>query len=392
MKYFLKHSVTAGVGLMLLSGCAAVVQDVNKMMLQIEDNYLNDNSGKINHYKKLGNTFYAKGYYQNAVEMYEKANSFSKENKIYTDAYLEKLRLQGKEKGEQHYKDAIKVIKQDKMLAYSSLKLMMRNYPSDEGKSLYKKTKKDPEVEPFFSQIERDLQESLERFNGTTLSARSVHKSLNQVLKYDNTNDLIPKAQKLIKNQYSKLVESGVDLYFNKQYLMAKREFNLLATIYPEDEIITSYLKLISDKERFDNAIQLFEKEKYDEAESEFKYLLTVYKENRTILNYLEALKNKEQLKKQKYTPKKIVKEELVPQKKKPVTPKKEIAKKSKVEKKLFDTDAILKKAIDTYSAQNLDEAKKLFEEILKHEPSHKIAKAYIKKIEQQLNTLKSLQ
>lgn len=376
---------TSGIILILLNGCSSTkLQD-------LQDEYLNNNMEKIKHYRELGNKFYDKGYYQDAVEAYKQVN-FYEEEEIYSEEYLQKLIATGEKKGADYYAQALSLMKTDKNAAFNPLNKMMHNYPPKEGIELFNIFQNDPKITAFIADKEKMLLSSIKRFNGSAQSALNLKNAMETLIKYNDQSEHIAKASKILQTQYAKLLKNAEELYANQKYIQAKENFKMLFSVYPEDEIAKVYLKLIEDKEKFDYAVELYKSRKFDQAKREFEKLSSIYKDNKTIQTYLNILENK--TKKQKYTQDTHAKTDMQEIEAPQETLTKENIKdevQNIQSEKLFDIDGVLKLAIEYYSKRNLTKAKELFEEILTYESTNKIALTYVKKINQQLNTLRSL-
>jgi len=119
------------------------------------------------------------------------------------------------------------------------------------------------------------------------------------------------------------------------------------------------------------DTIKIYEKAEYEKARLYFLSLHQVYMNNRTITKYLNLISSKKIIKR----PLNVKKNEDLPK-----------------EVNEIDISKDLKEAIAFYDNKDLINARKKFKKILSIEPNHKVALVYIKKIDQQLKTLKKLQ
>jgi len=183
-----------------------------------------------------------------------------------------------------------------------------------------------------------------------------------KILKKDeDVKKFLLEKQKQVKNaikNYNKSVKSVVEL---------KRSVDELSKYDYFSEVAIEARNIIKNDLSYliNTTVKIYKKEEYKVARQQFLSLHQVYINNRTITKYLNLISLKKLEKTKNY------KED------------------AKVE---INIPKDLKQAITYYNNKDLVNARKKFEKILSIEPNHKVALVYIKKINQQLKTLKKLQ
>ncbi len=175
------------------------------------------------------------------------------------------------------------------------------------------------------------------------------------------------KKEKQLKNaikNYNKSVKSIVKL---KKALNKLSKYDYFSkTAIKARNIIKNDLSYL-----INNTVKIYEKSEYKKARLHFLSLHKVYMNNRRISKYLNLINSK-----------KFTKKSLNTKNNKDLP--KEVDK--------IDIPKTLKEAITYYDNKDLINARKKFKKILSIEANHKVALVYIKKINQQLETLKKLQ
>lgn len=344
-----KEFLTLIFAILFLSGCNTY-QNVDalssKKKFKIYQSVLNE----INYYKSYGKSSYHKGNYKDAKEAYEKVN-FYEDKQVYSQRFLKKLDGLAKSKGKYYYKKALSLIEKDKIKAMYLLNKMMRNYPTKEGFELFQALKDEEQIKTFINKKENNLQKLLKEYDGTIKSMGLLNKEFEKLSSYDKDNKTVLRVGKFIQEQYIDLLSSSIALYEKRKYIQAKINFNLLQSIYYKDRTTIKYLNLISLKQDLLQAYSLIDKNKYEQVIKIANNILKKYPYNSQAKNIIKTCNN--------------ARKKQIPE--------------------------FVRMGVECYTNQDFKSAKKIFEKILVSKPSHKVALAYIKKIDQQLKTIKNL-
>lgn len=306
---------------------------------------------EIKKYKKEGDIYLKKKYYHKAILSYEKVNFFEKKE-VYSKKYLDGLKDRAKFNANYFLKKAKVQVKKNKLKALYYINVTMRNDPFlSEAIKLKETLLKDKKVKAIISKEEKEVQKLLKKSNINVYHTLALNKAVAKLLKHDEDNTFALQAKNKIKNSYEDLLKNSIKLYNKKQYDKAKKEFKLLSSIYPNDNKIYNYLYNIKQKELIEDAKEYLTKKDYLKAQEIAKKVLKSDKYNKEAKEILEA----------------------------------------SILAKCDITGKLANKGIRLYINQNFDKAKKIFEKIIACEPNNQRAYAYLKKINQQLNTIKKL-
>lgn len=306
---------------------------------------------EIKNYKKEGDIYLKKKYYYKAILSYEKVNFYEKKD-VYSKKYINNLKKRAKFNANYFFKKAKVQLKRNKLKSLYYINVTMRNNPFlKEAIELKKALLKDEKVKEFISKEEKEVQKLLEKNKINIYHILALDNAIKKLHKYDENNPFATQAKSIINNCYDELLKNTINLYNKKQYNKAKKEFRILNSIYQEDNKIYYYLQNIKQKELIEKAKEYLAKKEYLKAQEIARTVLKSNKNNKEAKEILE----------------------------------------SSILAKCDITGKLASKGIRLYINQNFDKAKKIFEKIIACEPDNKRAYAYLKKINEQLNTIKKL-
>ncbi len=333
----------------LFTACSLV--SVNSLSAEKKFEIYHSVVNEIESYKKEGDIYLKNKYYHKAILAYEKVN-FYEAKEVYSKEYINNLKNRASYNAKYFLKKAHENAKKNKIKSLYYINLTMRNNPTlKEAIELKETLLEDAKIKSFINKKEQKVQNLLNKNKMMVYHTRSLNNSVKKLIKYDDFNPIAIKAKSIIKNSYERLVKNSISLYNKKNYSQAKKEFNLLSFIYQEDKTINNYLHYIKQKELIEEAKSHLANKNYNKASKVAKEVLKINQNNQ------EA---------------------------------KEIISASKVAK-CDMTGTLEAKGINLYIKQNFDEAKITFEKIIACHPENRRAHAYLKKINQQLNTIKKL-
>ncbi|RXJ91686.1 hypothetical protein CRV01_00920 [Arcobacter sp. CECT 8983] len=319
----------------------------DKKKLEIYNKVINE----IKNYKKEGDIYLKKKYYHKAILAYEKVN-FYEAKEVYSKKYINSLKNRAKFNANYFFKKAKAYEKKNKLKSLYYINITMRNDPFlPEAIALKEILLKDKKVKRFINKKEKEVQKLLQKNKINVYHTLALNNAVKKLHKYDENNPFVLQAKNEIKNSYENLIKNSIKLYNKKQYNEAKKEFSVLNSIYQDDDKIDSYLYSIKQKELIEEAKDYLAKKDYTKAQEMAKNILKSDKNNKEAKEILKA----------------------------------------SILAKCDITGKLESKGIKLYLNQNFDDAKKIFEKIIGCEPDNQIAYAYLKKINQQLNTIKKL-
>lgn len=308
-------------------------------------------------YRKKGDEAYKNGYYHDAINAYELVNFYEGSNVIANDK-IEKMKLQAKVRAKIHYKNAQQYLKADNkekaLIEFNSV--MMNNPNYKETKQLYSQLKEERALKIYINALENALEAQLLNNKGSFTELKSIQNSLTNLAKYDYKNSTAKKARALLRREKSPLLSQTLAVYKKGKLKEAKKNFTQFLSIYPHDETATHYINAITFKQNKKHTLSLANK----------------------------ALKSKEYLQAIEYAqhilslePRNIEAKQII-----------KIAKKRAIEA----ANSYVRDGKRYYNNKNLDQAKECFEKALEIDKSNNTALIYHKKIQRQLQTIKSLQ
>jgi tetratricopeptide (TPR) repeat protein len=302
-----------------------------------------------------GDTLYASGYYQAAAEAYELVNFYEDRAVIPTDR-IRKIRIRANANGKHYYKRALKYLKKDKKRALHEFNKMMRNDPEyKDGKARFEMLKNDPRIRTFLAKMENDLQKALEKNKGAAKDLKRINTALARLVKYDDSNNVAMKAKGIIKAQRRALLNEAVRLYHKGALGKASAKFRLVQSIYKKDRTAEKYLDKIRLKNRLADILN-----RANKALAEAAYAQAI-----------EAAEAALDIDANSKEAKRIL-----------------TAARKGYEKQIPD---LINQGITYYGKQDFEKALKAFQAVLIMDPDDNTSLTYIRKIERQLETIKSL-
>lgn len=343
--------VVAAFVALLFTGCS-LNQNINSLSAQKKFEIYHSVKDEIENYKTEASTYYNNKYFYKAIQAYEKVNFYEGKD-VYSQEFINKVKRRANANGIHFYKKAVRFSKKNRIKALYYVNLMMRNTPHfEKGLELKETLLEDKKVSTFISKKENSIEKLISANNLDIKTIVSLKKAMKSLSYYDNDNAVLLKAENKIANEHPRLVKKAINLYNQEKFIEAKKEFNLLSSIYPKSKTINTYLYNIKQKERLQEAKEYLAKKEYNKALQSAKSVLKINKYNK------EA--------------KEIIDTSIVA--------------------KCHLTNNLEKEGIDYYINQRFDDAKKAFEKIISCKPDDRKAIAYLKKIKQQLNTINKLQ
>jgi len=306
--------------------------------------------------KQRGDADYCYGYYYDAIKAYELVNFYEDSNTIPLEK-INEMKIAAQQRAAYHYKNAKKYLKTNKKRALSELNMVLMNNPNyKNSKNLYNTIANQRDIQIFLNKMENSLETQLVNMHdGNFEELKAVRKKLQKLEKYDYKNRAIEKARKILKKQEKILTKTALQLYKENKLSQAKKEFSKILSIYPHNEKAKIYLQMIlfkqNKKRNLDMAHLALKQKNYKKA--------TYYAEN--------ILKIDPQSKEAK---------EIIIQAEK------------EAQKTLY---FYREKGKQLYNNKNLDGAKSYFEKALKIDKNDNTSLIYYKKIQRQLQTIKSL-
>jgi len=339
--------------LVLFTGCVAT----NPEAMKVDDKRLIYQSvqEEIDDYKVQGDILTTEGYYADAAKVYEMVNYYEG----HTFISLEKIRwihAQAKQAAKRHYDRGVKYEKEKKKLALMEFNKAVCNDPTYKDSAVrYKTLKHDPEIKPFLTKKEENLNKALEGDLSKRETLTKIHTAMNELRLYDKTNLIVAKAKEVLKKQRTVLVDEAIGQYNKGSFQSATNDFKFIQSVYPKDPIAQKYLSRIYAKKEIHSVLQkakdALKKDDYSSAIAFSEKALEVDPHNTEAL----ALSN---------------------------TAKKEYEK---------QIPELITKGKELYNQQDFTNAKKVFQSILLWNADDNTSLAYIKKIDEQLKTIESL-
>ena len=310
----------------------------------------------INKYNKDGDEAYENGYNYDAVKDYELVN-FYEGHDFISKKKINNIKKIAKSKSKSYYKKALIYSKTDKKRAIIEFNSVMKNNPE------YKNTQQqlailnsDRDIIIYVNSLESSLHTKVLNCGGTIAELKDINSKLHELLKYDYKNSVAMKAKDMLKGYSEVLVKSAIDLYDSGSISKAEKRFKYILTIYKKDVVSLEYLEKIKVKKSIQKNLK-------------------IAKLNLSKKEYIESIK---------YARNVLV---IDPKNKKA----KSIIKKAKIEARKKVT-ILVNRGKKQYNNKELDESKKSFKKALKIDPYCNAALIYSKKIDRQLETIKSLQ
>ncbi len=311
---------------------------------------------EINLHKKKGDEDYKSGYFYDAIKSYKLVNFYEGYYAI-PKSTLAYLQSKSKIRAKTHYIKAQKYISTNNKKALMELNTVLMNDPEYKNtKKLYDEIRDYRDIKIYIDMLENQLTEKSINYNGQYKELKSIQNSINTLAKYDYKNSALQKAKNILKEVKGILMKDAIKLYEAKKYEASKKQFLFILTLYENDKKALSYMERINFKESKKHNLYLAKK-----FLDEDKYLLCI-----------------------KYAKKVLQLEHTNPEAI-------EIVKKAKINAQKA-VERFVKEGKRYYNTKNLDKAKVSFEKALAIDKTDNTSLIYHKRIERQLQTIKSLQ
>jgi len=326
--------------------------------LNIDDKKLIYKSIKheIQRHKNEGNNDYKHEYYFDAINSYELVNFYEG----YSAISLKKIsyiKQRAKQRSIKHYQIAKKYLTTNKKMALRELNIVMMNNPKyKDTTALYNAIKSDRDIKIFINSLENLLETKLVNNNGSYKELKSIQYNLKKLAKYDYKNRSVTRARKLLNEKETELIKQAILAYKQEKLNTAKQKFLDILSIYPDNVSAQKYMRMINFKQSKKQNLYLAHK-----ALKNNKYLKAIAYSRKVL--QLEA--NNTQAKNLIVTANKKAKEEV---------------------------NRLVYEGKRYYNNKNLDKAQHCFEQALKIDHTNNSSLIYSKKIQRQLQTIKSLQ
>jgi hypothetical protein len=311
---------------------------------------------EINLYNKKGDEDYKYGYYYDAIKAYELVNFYEGSNAIALKK-LNHIKTLAKKRASFHYIKAQHYLPSKKKKALIELNSVMMNNPHyKDTKLLYKTIKNTRDIKIYLNTLQNSLETQLLNNEGSFKELKSIQKGLNNLEKYDYKNSAIKKARQLLKERKAILLKNSILTYQQKRLKKAKKNFYEILSLYPHDITAEQYIRKIDFRQNKTYnlylAKQSLKQNHYLQAQSYAKKVLQLEKENKEALQIIADAQKKSKEAVNRY----------------------------------------VKEGKKAYNNKNLDTAKQYFEKALDINKTNNTALIYHKRIQRQLQTIKSLQ
>jgi hypothetical protein len=311
---------------------------------------------EIRLYHQKGDEDYKNGYYHDAAEAYELVNFYEGYPAISRQK-IANIKAIAKQRAYLHYKKAQKYLRRDKKRATIELNSVIMNDPNyKDAQELYDELINDRAMHIHINALENSLETKLINNQGSYQELKAIQKSLNNLAKYDYKNTSLQKARDLLRSQKNILLKDAISIYKKGNLKKAKQLFVRILSLYPDDTTATNYMERIAFKQSKKHNLAMAKK---------------ALKEN----NYLESISHA----------KKVLRLEAQNKEAREIIATANRRAKTAVKKFVNDGKRY-------YNNKNLDQAKQCFEEALKIDKTNNTSLIYHKKIQRQLQTIKSLQ
>ncbi len=304
---------------------------------------------EIKEYEREGDLLFSEGYFNDAIKSYEMVN-FYEGKSVISKERIKRLKNEAARNAKKHYYRAVQYQKKDKRHALSEYNIVLRNDPTyKDAKVRLESLKKDPAIETFLQSLEKNIRSTLYEDISLTKTLKKLHKAVKDLSFYDDNNHLVLYGKKLITQERKELFRKAVASYNKGRFTQSENYFKRLEALNPKDNTVKQYLELNSILIRAEEALK---KEDYTTTLALSKKALNYDPDNKDALKFVELAKKES--------------EKKIPE--------------------LLD----LGKAL--YEKQDYKKAKTVFQSVLHFDENNNTSLAYIKKIDQQLKTIKSLQ
>ena len=302
-----------------------------------------------------GELHYAQGYYAAAIEDFEAVNFYEGRAVIPLNR-IKRIAEKAEERSTYYYDRGMKFRESDKKQALIEFNRMIHCDPKyKDGKAQYEKLKKEKEIRTLLSMLEADLDTKLKKNIQNPAALKSLNLAHDVLAQYDDSNPLVLKAEELIANQRKIQLGKAIALFESQKYEEALEKFELLGQIYPNESTISRYIDQIHAKQegqkKVKSAQSALEQKDYRLAMKYASKVLESEPNNKEAQSILDSASKK-------YA-------QSVPE--------------------------LVSKGISYYNKQEMENALAVFQAVLDVDANNTTSIVYIKKIKQQLRTIKSL-
>jgi tetratricopeptide (TPR) repeat protein len=324
----------------------------------------------ISHRSARGELHYAQGYYAAAVEDFEAVNFYEGRAVIPLNR-IKRIAEKADERSAYYYERGMKVRESDKKQSLIEFNRMMRCNPKyKDGKVQYDKLKNDKDIMVLLSAREADLNTKLQKNIQSASALKSLNQSLEELAQYDDSNLLVIKASEILDGYRKTNLEKGIALYEDQKYDEALNKFELILQIYPKEPTAQKYLDQLASKQEEQKRIKIDHLVSTQEGQKQVKLART-------------ALKQKDYCLARKYASK-VLEMDTSNKEGQYIL---EMSTKNCAQ----NIPALISKGVSLYKKQQMENALEVFQSVLAVDVNNTTSIAYIKKIKQQLQTIKSL-
>jgi len=311
---------------------------------------------EISMYKLRGDKNYKAGYNYDALLAYEKVNFYEGYDAIPISK-IDKINKQARQISKNNYRKLKKYNKKDKKRILLTLnKIMMNNPNYKDTTELFENIREDRKIKIFLNKLKNTLNMEIINNKSTTNNLIKINKAYENLIKYDYKNPLAEKARNILEKGHQDLIQDAKNSYNKGDLNIAKRKFTTISSIYKDDNTTSRYLLKIKTKQNIKSNLQTAKK-----ALKEKNYIKAMEFSNKII----EVERNNEEANTIKLKAQNGCNQEI---------------------------SKLIHRGIKSYEQKNLDKAKNNFQEVLILEPNNNTALIYTKKIQRQLQTIKSLE
>lgn len=317
-----------------------------------------------------GEAHYAQGYYGAAVEDFEAVNFYEGRAVIPLNR-IKRIAEKAEERSSYYYERGMRMLESDKKQAIIELNRMMRCDPKyKDGKAQYEKLKNDKDIVVLLSVREAELNTKLQKNSQSISALKSLNQSLEELAQYDDSNLLVIKAREILDGYRKINLEKAIELYEDQKYDEALNKFELIQQLYPKEPTVQKYLDQFASKQEEQRKIKLEHLASAQEGQKRVKLART-------------ALEQKDYCLAKKYAFKALETD--------PSNKEGQYILDASTKNCAQNIPVLIRKGIGYYKKQQMKSALEVFQSVLAVDANNTTSIAYIKKIKQQLQTIKSL-
>ncbi|MDD5051443.1 MAG: hypothetical protein PHO27_01780 [Sulfuricurvum sp.] len=339
---------------LFFSGCSTLFNSTDKTVEEKKIIYKNV-TNEIDFLKERGEKSLEEGYYTSAATDFKMVNYY-KDAPVIPIEKIEDIQYKAKISSKYHYERGMKLLHTNKKEALIEFNKMVQNDPSyKDGKEQFNKLRTDEQIVPFLASLEKSVNDQLKKNFFTINALAKLNRSTLQLLEYNHESTIASTAKNIIKDHQKEMIDESVSLYNEQKFDVALEHFQLLKEIYGKDKTVQKYLDKYAFKKEVETKLKLakhsLNTRKYPLAIKYSESILEIDPNNNEAKNILINATNKHKA--------------ILPH--------------------------LLYKGITYYNKHELNNALKIFQSILEMDPTNPTATVYIKKITQQLETIKCL-